>query len=241
MVCWQKFDLYMTVKDRQNTALNFKLIVGNGVRRKVSRRQGVLKVNVMRWIAVTVICHAVLAIGFTSEAGAQTKVALIDIGLVFKNHPTFAAELSQLKSQAEQFKGESQQLQQQLLQKAEGLSVYEKESEEYRDQEALLAKESATLEVEQRGKMRNLLSREAQLHFDTYIEISNIISEFCDEQGIQLVLRFNSEEMNMKDPRTIMQKVNGGVVYYSQTANITDSIVKRISQRQAMSGDNANR
>ena len=197
--------------------------------------------NVMRWIAVTVVCHIVLASGFAATANAQTKVALIDIGLVFKSHPNFSSELAQLKSQADQFKAESQQLQQQLLQKAEGLSVYEKESEEYRDEEARLAKESATMEVEQRGKMRTLLTREAQLHFDTYVEISNVISGFCEEQGIQLVLRFNSEEMNRKDARTIMQKVNGGVVFYSQTADITNDIIKRIGQRQAMKNGNANR
>ena len=54
------------------------------------------------------------------------------------------------------------------------------------------------MEVDQRAKMRDLLKREAQLHFDTYVEISNTISTFCEEYGIQLVLRFNSDEMNPK-------------------------------------------
>ncbi len=199
--------------------------------------------NVLRWIARTVICSLVLVVGFNSHVDAQTKVGLVDIGRVFKSHPEFSTELASLKSQADQFKAESQQLQQTLMQKAEVLNQYEIESDDYRDQEAMLAKESASMEVEQRNKMRKLLKREAELHFNTYVEISNIISQYCDELGIQLVLRFNSEQMSEKDPRTIMQKVNGNVVYYTPTADVTDAIIQRVagSQRQATSRAPSNR
>lgn len=199
--------------------------------------------NVTRWTATTVICHLILSFVFACNLQAQTKVALIDIGLIFKNHPEFSNSLSQLKGQADQFKAEAQQLQQQLMRKAEGLAQYEKDSEEYRDQEALLAKESATMEVDQRTKMRDLLKQEAQVHFDTYVEISGVISQYCEEYGIQLVLRFNSEEMNPKDPKTVMQQVNGGVIHYAKSADITNEIIKRIAQAkgQASAGGTLNR
>lgn len=199
--------------------------------------------NAKRRIASAVICLPVFLTSLISSADAQTKVALIDIGAVFKNHPQFSAQLAELKNRADQFKAESQQLQQQLMQQAEGLNLFEKESEEYRDKEAELAKESATLEVDQRAKMRELLKQEAQLHFDTYVEISNVISTYCDEYGIQLVLRFDRKEMSAKDPNSIMQKVNGGVVYRSETADITDAIIQRISvgAREANQTNNLNR
>ncbi|MEM9413253.1 MAG: OmpH family outer membrane protein [Planctomycetota bacterium] len=195
----------------------------------------------LRWNAKVFSFVLVILAGLSVNAVGQTKVALVDIGLVFKNHPVFSTELASLRSQADGFKAESQQIQQQLLQKAEVLNQYEKESMEYRDEEARLAQESATMEVEQRAKMRDLLKKEAQLHFDTYVEISNFISQYCEEHRIQLVLRFNSEEMNAKDPRTIMQKVNGGVVFHSQSADITSDIIQRIGQRQAANFPNKNR
>ena len=181
--------------------------------------------------------------GLAAGASAQTKVALVDIGVVFKSHSQFSSSLAELRTKAEQFKAESQQLQQQLMRKAEGLSQYEKESEMYRDQEALLAKESATMEVDQRTKMRDLLKQEAQLHFDTYVQISDVISKYCEEYGIQLVLRFNSEEMDPKQPRTIMSQVNGGVIHYSKSADITNDIVQRVAQagRQASAPGTNNR
>jgi Skp family chaperone for outer membrane proteins len=198
--------------------------------------KGVLKVNFTRWIAPVAICHLLMICGLVSSSHGQTKVALIDIGSIFKNHQNFSAQLADLKIRAEQLKGEAQQIQQKLIERAEILNgSYAKESPEYRDGEAELAKESATLEVEQRAKMRELLQEEARVHFDTYVEISRQVSQICDEFGIQLVLRFNSEEMDPKNPRTIMQRVNGGVVFYSPSADITNQVIARIAQgsRQA--------
>ena len=186
--------------------------------------------NTKRWIANAFICKFLVFTVLATSANAQTKVALVDIGLVFKNHPRFSAELAQLRNQADSFKAESQQLQQQLLLKADQLNEFEKDSAEYQDLEASLAKESATMEVDQRSRMRDLLKEEALLHFNTYVEVSDYVSQYCREYGIQLVLRFNSEEMEAKDPQSIMQRVNGGVVYHSQAADITQTIIQRIAQ-----------
>jgi hypothetical protein len=128
------------------------------------------------------------------------------------------------------------------MQKAEGLNLYEKDSDEFRLREAELAKETASMEVEQRSKMREMLSREAALHFDTYVEITGIISQFCDETGVQLVLRFSKDEINAKDPNSVMQTVNGNVVYYSPSADITNAIIQRMMQsnRQASQAGRVN-
>ena len=197
--------------------------------------------NTKRWIAKTVICKLFVLLALATAANAQTKVALVDIGLVFKNHQSFSAALAELRSQADTFKAESQQLQQQLMRKADQLNQYEKESIEFQDLEAKLAKESASLEVDQRSKMRGLLKQEALLHFETYVEVSNFISDYCQEYGIQLVLRFNGEKMDSKSPSSIMQRVNGGVVYNSQAADITKPIIQRLAQGSRQAATPANR
>jgi len=187
-------------------------------------------VNKKQWTANGVVVNFLILSAVVTSADAQTKVAIVDIGLVFKNHPRFTAGLAELKSAADTFQAESQNQRQQLLLKADQLNQYTKESVEYQDLEASLAKESATLEVDQRAKMRDLLRDEALLHFNTYVEVSEFISQYCQEYGIQLVLRFNSETMEAKNPQSIMQRVNGNVVHYSQTADITQPIIQRVAQ-----------
>ena len=191
--------------------------------------------NVKHMMISLAIGLSAVATGLTPSAQAQTRVALVDIGAIFKNHPTFSKSLAELKTQADQFQAETQKLQMDFVKKAEQLEFYEKDSQEYRELESKLARESAALEVERRGKMRDLLAREARLHYDTYREIKKFIGDYCQEQGIQLVMRYNSQPMLPDNPSTIMQKVNGNVVYYRDGKDITSIIIERIMQVRSAS------
>ncbi len=182
-----------------------------------------------KWLVAFAICGMTL-LTTTNNASAQTKVGLVDIGAVFKSHSVFTAQLEQLRQEAERFKASSVQLQQSLIQKAEGIKQYTPGSAEFKQAETALAQESAAMEVEQRDKMRKLMQQEAQLHFRTYSEVNELIGSYCDQQGIQLVLRFNGEPMNPKNPGSIMQRVNGSIIYHDQERDITPQIIAQLAQ-----------
>ncbi len=185
-----------------------------------------------QWIVVFLASQLLTVLGILNTATAQTRVAIVDIGEVFKGHPVFSQKLESLKQEAEQFKATSLQLQQSLMQKAEVLKQYTPGSSEFKQAEASLAQESAAMEVDQRDKMRQLMQQEAGLHFDTYAEVNKLIEGYCDQHGIQLVLRFNSEQMDPKNPGSIMQKVNGSVIYHDQDKDITSKIIAQLVQQQ---------
>ena len=183
---------------------------------------------IQRIIKPIALAGVILAI-CTSSAMAQTKVALLDIGLVFKNHPTFSSELQALKVEADRFKSETQGLQTNLMGKAEVLKNYTPDSAEFRQAETELAQESAALEVQQRNKLRGLMEREAKLHYDTYLEIKRAVATYCEQRSIQLVVRHDSASMNPDQPNTIMQKVNSKIVYNQPTSEITQEIVAMVA------------
>ena len=156
--------------------------------------------NTKRWIAVGI---AVLAMGmfFSPQSTfAQTRVAIVDIGKIFKNHPSFSQQLEALKQEADAFKASSIQAQQDLIQKAEVLKNLTPGSPDYKTEEAKLAEESASMEVKQKLQMRDLMQAEAKLHYDTYQQVNSLIEQYCDSQGILLVLRYNSQEMDPSNP-----------------------------------------
>ena len=195
--------------------------------------KGVLKVTIQRiFTSFMILGLTVLGMGLNS-ADAQTNVALVDVGLVFKNHPDFSQQLESLKAEADKFKQETQQLQAQLMEKASVLKNYQPDSAEFRTAETELAKESAALEVQQRNKLRTLMEREAKLHYDTYMQIKSAVSTYCERQGIQLVMRHDSTPMKADAPSTIMQKVNGKVVFHRPTNEITEQIVAMVAQSAA--------
>ncbi len=181
-----------------------------------------------RTIAAFFACPVLALFIGLSSADAQTRVSVVDVGEVFKNHPTFPDQLKTLKAEAEQFKQASLQLQQQMMKKAEVLQQYEPGSNEYKQAESELAKESAALEVEQRNKMRTLMKREAELHYNAYQQVQEAISSFCEPREIQLVLRHTNLEMKQGDPQSIMRKVNGSIVFYQPNRDITSAVVAEL-------------
>ena len=88
-----------------------------------SRQQGVLKVKIKRRIATFLTVIAVTVLMNLSTVSAQQKVAIVDIGLIFKSHVNFEQQLNGLKTEAEAFKTRSMQAQQSLMEKAQLLQT----------------------------------------------------------------------------------------------------------------------
>ncbi len=183
-----------------------------------------------RLIAAFSACVAITLLANTSTTMAQTKVAIVDIGLIFKSHPEFSQRLAALKQDADQFQQNAMAAQQQLMQKAEVLKQYTPGSEEFKSYESTLAQQKAAMDVDQRNRMRTLMQEEAKLHFNTYAEVNELVSQYSSSQGIQLVLRYNSQKMDPKNPNSVMQRVNGSVIYHAPGNDITELIVNRIAQ-----------
>lgn len=189
--------------------------------------KGVLTV-IQRIFKTFALAGMILAI-YASSALAQTKVAIVDIGLIFKSHPSFSQELQSLKGEADGFKNETRQLQAKLIEKAEVLKNYQPDSPEFSSAETELAQESAALEIQQRNKLRGLMEREAKLHYDTYLQIKRAVSTYCEQRSIQMVIRHDSTKMDAEQPQTIMQKVNSKIVFHRPANEITEAIVAMVA------------
>ena len=174
-------------------------------------------------IAFAVIC------GVCTSGMAQSGVCVIDVAQIFKDHPTFNQQLAALKQEAEQFQAQLQQAGEKLAGMNEELRQIDPSTEEYQQQERQIAQLSASFEVDRRTKMRELMTREAKLHFDTYSQITEQIGSFCQENQIRLVLRYNNTEMDVKQPATIMQAVNSNVVFQNSDRDITAQVSQRVA------------
>lgn len=174
-------------------------------------------------------------------ASAQSGVALVDVGKVFEAHPRFSQELEQLKMEAEQFKAGSVRLREEMAAKSERLKMLTPGSQEFKDGESSLAQELARLEVEQRDAMRKLMQREAQLHYNTYQQVKQTITQYSASQGIRLVLRHNELELDVDNPNSVMQYVRGNVVYHAPGRDITPAIIQLVNGTANVAPNNINR
>ncbi len=164
---------------------------------------------------------------------AQQGVCVVDVSQIFKNHAGFNQQLENLKQQAEQFKFELQKQAEQLQAKGERLKDFEIGSPEYKQLESELAQASANLEVERRAKTREFVQAEAELHFDTYVEVTKLIANLCEQRGHRMALRFDSRQTDPSNPDSIMQRVNEYVIFQNPRIDITTEIIASLNNGQA--------
>ena len=184
--------------------------------------------NSKRWIAVSFASLAITALFSINAANAQTKVAIVDVGAIFKQHTSFAKQLEALKAQADGFKAEALRAQQALSESAQVLQEFQPDTDDFRARQTELAQKAAALQVEQNSLMQKLMEKEAMLHFETYQQVNALISQYCDDRGIQLVLRYNNQEMDLAQPGSVMQRVNSSVIYHDPNNDITQAIVGQL-------------
>lgn len=185
---------------------------------------------------ISFLCLAAFAVlalssGFAGSLQAQTSVALLDMAVVFENHPAFKSRLAQLKQDADGLQTTVLQQRQALIKEQENLRLlYQPGSQEFKDKEKELALKVTQLEIDSNDKMRDLMVQEAKLHFEIYSEVNRLVDEYCNQFDIRLVLRFNSAAVQPDKPESVMQHVNGAIVYYNPNRDITAAIVQRVAQ-----------
>lgn len=162
----------------------------------------------------------------------EQRVAVVDVARVFKAHRRFNQELEMLKQDAETFQLSMRTSQEQLQQRVDAARAQDPNSAAFRAAEAELTTQLAQLQVTQRQKGRELAEKEARLYFEVYLQVTNAIATHADNNGINLVLRYNSDPIDPADPKSILEGVNREVMF-QQGRDVTDEIIAMVNGGQA--------
>jgi Skp family chaperone for outer membrane proteins len=175
-----------------------------------------------------VLCGWMIVSPVTSLV-AQQSVCVVDVAEIFRNHAGFNQQIENLKQQAEQYKFELQRQGEQLQLRSERLKDFQIGSPEYKALETELAQASANLEVDRRSKTRDFVQTEAQLHFDTYVQVTQLIAQLCEQRGYRMALRFDGSSTDSANPESIMQRVNEYVIFHQPGIDITAEIIRALN------------
>jgi len=170
------------------------------------------------------------------SAQQQTTVCIVDMAKVFKNHPTFNQNLAKLQQDAELLKQTVNGKKGQLIARREQLNTLDANSQQFRNEESALAQAAAKLEVDAKNQIQQLSKREADLHFQTYEQVRQIIGNYCQQRGIQIVMTYSNEEVDLADPNSIMARVNSNVVYSTPNVDLTMMIIQGLAPARTANG-----
>jgi Skp family chaperone for outer membrane proteins len=163
-----------------------------------------------------------------AAAPAGTSVVVIDVAFIYKNHNRFNATMLDIKTDIEKFEAYVRKKQTDLKSLQEALGQYNAGSPEYKQKEEELARLGSDLQVEMGLKRKEFLQQEARVYFRVYKEIEQEVRTFSERNGINLVLRYNRDEMKEDDRQSVLAGVNRAVVY-QQGRDITELILGKLN------------
>lgn len=175
-------------------------------------------------------CLCILSGAAARPVRAQgTRVAVIDIGKVFRNHPRLLQSREGIRRESEEYEAFLRRERKRFEQMGSELRSLKPGSAEFRTLEKQLAEAQAQLQVQMQLKSKDLQERTARAEYNAYIEVVRHVDRFCQQNGIHMVISYHSGPIDPENPRSVSLGLNRRVVYQSGL-DITDRIIAEIRQ-----------
>ena len=182
------------------------------------------------------------AILMTTQSAAQEKgttglVTVLDVAKVFDQNPWFKNRMDSIKGEADALKAEITQKQDQIRQDALAIQGLEVGSPDRNAKEREIEQRQAELRTNARQSEQKLLNREAEIYYETYTKMREVVTSIANENGISLVLRYDSTEINPSNRPEVIKGVNRTVVYHRQL-DLTKMVSQQMNAQTASLGVN---
>lgn len=189
---------------------------------------------------VAVVCF----IGFATQTmraqpgNAQpygTKVAVIDMSRIIREHPPLQRVASETRSSAVALRKWTEDQQHNLRREQMKLTEFRPDSSEYSKLEEQIADKAKDLKLEATRRQRELLERESRAHYDICMRIREAVARLAERERIGLVIRYNSAEIDPNEFRSVQEGLLRRVIYQDRldiTTVIQDYLVQADTARR---------
>jgi Skp family chaperone for outer membrane proteins len=164
-------------------------------------------------------------------SASETRVALVDLALVFKKYEKFNRLSEEMKAAVQAREKEIQTLQAEVKSLVAQKNSLTPDTTPYKDKEQQIARKKAELELLNDGSRREFTQKEANLYHQCYNEIQDAIRQHAEARGITLVLRAAKDEgTGSANPQEVIKEVSQQVIYAVPGMDITDAIVDMLNR-----------
>jgi Skp family chaperone for outer membrane proteins len=165
-----------------------------------------------------------------APASAGHKIAVVDIGYIFRNHEGIKQKLGTVEATLKAYDQELNNKKREMGQAIEALKQFNPGSPEYATQEEKAARLESDLKLEANRKRKELAEAEAKVYFESYQQIATAVQTISEHNGIHLVLRYNSEEMELQNEESVLRGLQKSVVYRAKDLDMTPYVLQLLNQ-----------
>ncbi|TWU45128.1 Outer membrane protein (OmpH-like) [Novipirellula aureliae] len=196
----------------------------------------------MRFICKTAMLVAIMSMTSVvpGKASAQEaspsaghRVAVVDVAYIFKNHPGIKAQVQSVEGDLKTYDGQLQGKREELKQAAEMLKTFKVGSPEYTSQEEKVASMESKLRLDMARKRKELADAEARIYYENYQRIAAGVKFLAQHYKINMVLRYNSEEMDLEKGESVIRGVMKNIVYHDDALDMTKGVMQYLDQSMA--------
>jgi Skp family chaperone for outer membrane proteins len=190
---------------------------------------------VKRHLAIIVMCGAIAAAAAApaaaqqAPAGPATHVAVVDIGLIFKQHERFKTAMDKMRDEVMQAENGLKAERDRINGLVEQLKGFNVGSPEFKKLEAEVAKAQGDFNVTAQLQKKDFMDREAQVYLQVYKEIESAVEQFAKQHRIAAVFRFDGEPTDESNRENILRGITKPIVYYDTGIDITNDILKMLN------------
>lgn len=182
-----------------------------------------------------------LAVGGTTAVTATAqetaasghRIAVVDVAFIFKNHPEIKKQVAAVQKDLENYDTQLKAKRDELKQAAAQLQTLDPSSADYATKAERVASMESKLRINMDTKRRQLQDAEAKIYYENYKVIAAGVAYFADTYNINLVLRYNSDEMDAKKGESVIRSVMKNIVYHDPGVDMTKGIMQYLDSPKA--------
>ncbi|QDV45757.1 Outer membrane protein (OmpH-like) [Stieleria neptunia] len=178
----------------------------------------------------TVLAPCLMTGTASAQDSAPHRVAVVDVAYIFKNHPGIKVQVANVEGDLKAYDAELKQKREQLQNTAAKLKTLSPGSPEYAQLEEQLASMDSKLRLDMARKRKELADAEAKIYFDNYQQIAAGVKFLANHYKINLVLRYNSEEMNQAQGESVIRGVMKNIVYHDAALDMTPGVMQYLDK-----------
>jgi Skp family chaperone for outer membrane proteins len=189
----------------------------------------------VRFLGKAAILLAIVTVTTLAPASALAEdaghhIAVVDVAFIFKNHPGIKAQIAQVENDLKSYDAQLQGKREELKQAAEQLKTYKVGSPDYAAQEERVASMDSKLRLDMNRKRKELADAEARIYFTNYQRIATGVKFLAQHYKINLVLRYNSEDMDLEKGDSVIRGVMKNIVYHDEALDMTKGVMQYLDQ-----------
>ncbi len=189
-----------------------------------------MRFNGLQAIAMAIFTISVLAPVSGSAQEAGHRIAVVDVAYIFKNHEGIKGQVSKVENDLKAYDQQLTGKREELKQAIEQLKTFKVGTPKYTEMEEQVASMESKLRLDMNRKRKELADAEALIYYQNYQLIANGVKFLAQHYKINLVLRYNSEEMDLDKGDSVIRGVMRNIVYHDEALDMTKGVMQYLDK-----------